>query len=276
MTNLVDSYCEVPALFRRPMWRIWHKLLIRFDKDSTVNFMNYGFAGLNGDKTVILEKNDERNRFCIQLYDHVVSSVNLANKRVLEIGSGRGGGAHYITRYYRPRTYTGVDISADVIKFCNRYYNVPGLSFVEGRAEKIPFNAGSYDAVVNVESARGYSNIVAFFREVYRILSPDGHFLFADVMGKGKVEEIRKKLQVCGFKIDKEKEITRQVARGLELDTKRREMMIQTKVPGILQKSFEKWAGTKGTDRFNSFGNGRFEYLSFVLSIILTDLEIRQ
>jgi len=266
MANLVDNYCEVPALFRRPMWRIWHTLLILFDKDSTVNFMNYGYAGLNGDKTIDLKKEDEWNRFPIQLYDHVVSQVKLMNKRVLEIGSGRGGGAHYISRYYKPKKYTGVDISAGVIKFCNQFYDVPGLSFVEGRAEKIPFDAGTYDAVVNVESARGYSDMLIFFREVYRILIPDGHFLFADVIGKGEVEEIRKKFQHCGFKIKSEKEITENVARGLELDTKRREFMIENKVPGFLQRSFQKWAGTKGTERFKSFVNGKFEYWSFVLT----------
>ena len=70
MANLVDNYCEVPAIFRRPMWRIWHNLLNRFDRDSTVNFMNYGYAGLNGDKTINLKKEDEWNRFPIQLYDH--------------------------------------------------------------------------------------------------------------------------------------------------------------------------------------------------------------
>lgn len=266
MANLVDNYCEVPSLLRRPMWRIWHKLLILFDKDSTVNFMNYGYAGLNGDKTIDLEKEDEWNRFPIQLYDHVVRRVELLNKQVLEIGSGRGGGAHYITRYYKPQKYTGMDISAGVIKFCNRFYDVPGLSFVQGRAEKIPFDSGSYDAVVNIESARGYSDIVGFFKEVYRILNPNGHFLFADVIGKGKVDDIRKKLQHCGFKIHNENEITKNVAKGLELDTSRREFMIQKKVPGFLKKAFEKWAGTKGTDRFNSFNNGKYEYWSFVLT----------
>lgn len=54
--NFVESYCEFPAALRRPMWRIWHNLLIRFDKDSSVNFMNYGYAGLNGDKIISLEK----------------------------------------------------------------------------------------------------------------------------------------------------------------------------------------------------------------------------
>ena len=266
MINFVDNYCKFPAAFRRPMWRVWHRLLIRFDKDSSVNFMNYGYAPLNGDKSIELEKNDEKNRFCIQLYHHVVSSVNLEDKKVLEIGSGRGGGAHYVARYYKPQVYTGIDISASVIEFCNRFYHTPGLSFVEGRAEKIPFGAETYHAVVNVESARCYSDIKAFFREVHRILSPGGHFLFADMIENGKVNDIRNKLRDSGFSIYREKEITRNVARGLELDTQRREKLIQDNIPGFLRRSFEKFAGTQGTKRFESFSNGKFEYWSFVLT----------
>jgi len=265
MINFVDNYCEFPAILRRPMWQVWHKLLIRFDKDITANFMNYGFAGLNGEKVVELEKSDEKNRFCIQLYDHVVNSVKIENQKVLEIGSGRGGGAHYIARYYKPKKYTGVDISTSVIKFCNQFYNVPGLSFVEGRAEKIPAETETYDAVVNVESARCYSDIKTFFNEVHRVLTPNGYFLFADMMENGMVNDIRKKLMNCGFEIHSEYNITKNVAKGLELDTQRREMLINKKVPGILRKFFLKFAGTKGTERFDSFNNGKFEYWSFVL-----------
>jgi ubiquinone/menaquinone biosynthesis C-methylase UbiE len=247
------------------MWRIWHNLLIRFDKDSSVNFMNYGYAGLNGDKPIELKKEDEENRYCIQLYDHVINSVNLENKKVIEVGSGRGGGADYIARYYKPLKYTGVDISSGVIKFCNQFYNVPGLLFMEGRAEKIPVEAASYDALVNVESARCYSDIRVFFKEVHRVLIYEGYFLFADMIETGEVELIRKDLSECGFQIIKETEITKNVTRGLDLDTKRRENLIQKKVPGLLKKSFEKFAGTKGSTRYDSFNNGKFEYWSFVL-----------
>ena len=38
MANFVDNYCEFPVALRRPMWRIWHNLLIRFDKDVSANF----------------------------------------------------------------------------------------------------------------------------------------------------------------------------------------------------------------------------------------------
>ncbi len=265
MINFVDNYCEFPVAFRRPMWRIWHNLVIRFDKDSSVNFMNYGFAGLNGDKLLELKKEDEANRYCIQLYDHVVNRVNLKNKEVIEVGSGRGGGADYISRYYKPKKYTGVDISSGVIKFCNSFYNVDGLSFKEGRAEKIPAETASYDALVNVESARCYSDIKTFFNEVHRVLRHDGHFLFADMIEKDEVQSIREDLYSCGFQIINEQEITPNVAKGLELDTNRRENEIHKKVPGVLQKSFKKFAGTKGSTRFDSFNNGKFEYWSFIL-----------
>lgn len=268
MANFVDNYCEFPAALRRPMWKVWHNLLIRFDKDETVNFMNYGYAGINGDAKLELDKSDEENRYCIQLYDQVVRNVNLKDKKVIEIGSGRGGGASYITRYYKPVKYTGVDISSGVIKFCNKHYKVPGLSFIQGKAEKIPFQQESFDAVVNVESARCYSDIKLFFNEVHRILNSDGHFLFADMIEPEKLETIKKDLVSCGFQINSERNITENVVKGLDLDTKRREDQINTKVPKYLRKSFEKFAGTKGSTRYDSFSNGQFQYWTFVLSKI--------
>jgi ubiquinone/menaquinone biosynthesis C-methylase UbiE len=266
MANMVDNYCEFPAILRRPMWRVWHNLLIRFDKDSTVNFMNYGYAGLNGDKPIDLKKEDEINRYCIQLYDRVVKGVPLENKKVLEVGSGRGGGASYIARYYKPSRYTGIDISTGVIRFCNQYYKVPGLSFLEGRAEKLPVESDSCDAVVNVESARCYSSLKTFFNEVNRVLISGGHFLFADMIEKGEAEVIRNKLRECGFIIKSQNNITQNVAAGLEMDSKRRESLIERKIPGFLKKSFANFAGTKGTNRFKSFTDGKFEYWSFVLA----------
>jgi ubiquinone/menaquinone biosynthesis C-methylase UbiE len=247
------------------MWKVWHKLLIRFDKDSTVNFMNYGYAGINGDPVLKLSKDDEYNRFCIQLYDHVVNKVELKNKKVAEIGSGRGGGAHYISRYYKPEKYTGIDISPGVIEFCNRNYEVPGLSFKEGRAEKIPLEAETHDAVVNVESARCYSDLMKFFSEVHRILNTGGHFLFADVIEEKDLDRIRRQLLSSGFNILSQTDITKNVARGLELDTQRRESMISRKVPGFLRKPFEAFAATKGTKRYESFSNGTYQYWSYVL-----------
>ena len=263
----VDKYTFCPTSVRQPMWQIWHRLLNRFVKDSSVNFMNYGYEKLNGHVPIPLENEDEINRYCIQLYDHVVHKADLKNKDVLEVGSGRGGGASYISRYYKPRSYTGLDISSSVIDFCNRHYDVPGLSFVKGSSENQPFPDNSFDALVNVESARCYGNLIQFFREVKRVVRPGGYFLFADVVDNGEIGHIREDLAQCGFQTINEEVITRNVVKALEKDTGRRETLIQEKIPGVLRKSFFAFAGTTGTHRYNAFANEKLEYWSFVIKV---------
>ena len=268
MNVLVKKYCELPRVIRRPMWQVWHKLMIRFDKDISVHFMNYGYDDPLQKDLVRLEKSDEPNRYCIQLYDHVVRKAAIAGKDVLEVGSGRGGGASYITRYFKPKSYTGLDISGSIIDFCNQYYNVPGLSFVRGIAEDQPFHDQSFDVVINVESARCYSSLTTFFNEVHRVLRPGGVFLFADMMDPSESGSIRDQLAGSGFQLIQETNITRNVAHALDKDTQRRETLIEQKIPGFLKKSFAQFAGTKGTERYDSFSNGKFVYMSYMLAKI--------
>lgn len=265
MQKIVEKYCELPTAMRRPLWQLWHNLMIKFDKEKNATFMNYGYANLNGEEKLNLLESDEKDRYCIQLYDHVVNKVDLKNKKVLEIGSGRGGGASYITRYYKPESYTALDISKQVIDFCNNYHNVERLSFVKGFAEKPPFDDKHFDAVVNVESARCYKNLETFFKEVKRVLKDDGHFLFADMIKHHEVEKINSLLEKCGFEFISKQNIAQNVVKALDFDHLRRENLIKSQVPGFLSKAFLQFAGTKGTERYESFANGKMEYWSYVL-----------
>jgi ubiquinone/menaquinone biosynthesis C-methylase UbiE len=265
MSKIVEKYCEFPTFARRPMWQIWHKLMIKFDKDTTVNFMNYGYQGLNGDTKLELNAEDESDRYCIQLYNHVVSKGELKGKDVLEVGSGRGGGASFITRYHKPKSYIGMDISASTIEYCNAHHNVDGLSFVKGHAENLPFESNRFDALVNVESARCYRDLTMFFNEVHRVLKPNGLFLFADMIGSEELDEIKMKLASCNLQIVSEKDITDNVAEALRQDSERRENQIDNKIPGFLKSSFAQFAGTVGSERYESFTNGKFTYMSFVI-----------
>lgn len=265
MQKIVEKYCELPRVVRRPLWQLWHNLMIRFDKDKAATFMNYGYASLNGEKQLVLLDRDESDRYCIQLYDHVVNKVELKDKKVLEIGSGRGGGASYITRYYNPESYTALDISKQVIDFCNKHHNVNGLSFIKGFAEKPPFDDNTFDAVVNVESARCYKNLDVFFNEVKRVLKNDGYFLFADMIRHNEVDTIKAQLSKCGLELISQENISKNVVKALDYDHIRRENLINDQIPGFLNKAFLQFAGTKGTERYESFANGKMEYWSFVL-----------
>ncbi|MFO7879799.1 MAG: methyltransferase domain-containing protein [Bacteroidales bacterium] len=266
MSKIVKNYCEFPGFMRRPMWRIWHNFMIRFDDDVSANFMNYGYQSLNGHVPIELEEEDEPNRYGIQLYDHVVRKSKTEGKDIIEIGSGRGGGASFVTRYHKPSKYVAVDISEKIIKFCNSHYDVPGLEFVQGKAESLPLESNSFDIAVNVESSRCYTSKQAFFNEVKRVLRPGGKLLLADMIEPHEMAGYKKDIDACGLAIEEESDITKNIVKALDHDTERRKTLIDKKVPGFLRTNFYQFAGTKGSERYEAFNNGKFRYMSFVIS----------
>ena len=89
--------------------------------------MNYGYAPVNGDiDAPSLAPSDEPDRLCIQLYLHAIDQSDLRDKDVLEVGSGRGGGASYISRCLQPRTMTGMDFSQAAMELCHRHHGASG------------------------------------------------------------------------------------------------------------------------------------------------------
>lgn len=266
MDKIVEKYCEAPSFLRRPMWRIWHNLITRFDKQDQVTFMNYGYVFDKKNK-LALEEKDEINRYCINLYHRVASQVDLKDKNVLEVGSGRGGGASYIKRYLGPQRYTAVDISSNVINFCRQQHQIKGLEFYKGKAEDLSrFKDETFDAVINVESARCYSDVEAFFAEVHRVLEKNGNFLFADMIKQGEQDQVEKELEEAGFSILDKNNINDQVVQALDLDYERRDTLIKQLIPGFLKGGFKEFAGAKGTKRYRDFSSGKMEYWVYKLS----------
>ena len=81
--------------FREKMFRIWYWYVNRVDKNAEILFMNYGFS--DPDHDTPLNKENEPNRYSIQLYHHLAIETEIENKDIVEIGCGRGGGLFYIT-----------------------------------------------------------------------------------------------------------------------------------------------------------------------------------
>lgn len=266
MSKIVEKYAELPRPVRKPLWRIWHNMISSFDKQTSTVFMNYGYASGNGEfKDILLNPEDEPDRYSIQLYHHVTRHFDFKEKDVLEVGSGRGGGASFLSRYFKPLTYTGLDISKKTIDFCNTKHKVDGLKFIKGQAEKLPYEDSSFDAVVNVESARCYGNIPKFFAEVYRVLKPGGKFLFADIIKPNDIETINKQLEEAGFMLFEKKNIRENVVQALILDTEYRKDNIHRKAPKFLYKMFYQFAGVEGSERFDAFDKNRIDYWSYTL-----------
>jgi SAM-dependent methyltransferase len=241
----------------------WYSLLSKLDRHAAVTFLNYGYAFSNGEQ-VTLQAEDEPNRYPIQLYHHVLSWTAIAGREVLEVGSGRGGGASYVVRYFHPRTFTGVDICKSAIQFSTaRYAGQDNLEFRVADALKLPFANDSFDVVLNIESAQHYGDMGQFLEEVYRVLRPGGDFLMACFEDVQKNVLPRESLRQSRLRLIREDEITANVARALELDSSRRQALAIALSPKLMLRLSNEFAGIPGTQLHASFANGECPYFCF-------------
>src|ERR1041385_3594209 len=252
----LDALARFSPRFRRVMMRSWYEALVVIDRQKQITFINYGYVELDPTKdAIILDESVETSRYASQMYHHVAGAADLRDQDVVEIGSGRGGGAAYVKRTFNPRSMRGVDISSNAVDFCNKHYAGDGLSFSQGDAENIPLPNESIDVVINVESSHCYGSMPKFLAEVNRVLKPGGQFLFADHRDPDKLDLLRQQIHDGGFAITTETDITGNVVEALRRDDDRKRGLIRNACPRYLQKEAQEFAAMTGTRTFNSFAS---------------------
>ena len=75
---------------------VYEMISVLYGKRRMWRLMNYGYAPLTDDTPLVLDPADEPDRYALQLYYFVASAGALQGKDVLEVGSGRGGGAVFL------------------------------------------------------------------------------------------------------------------------------------------------------------------------------------
>lgn len=225
--------------------------------------MNYGYYedGFHPQ----INSSDEKERYPIQLYHHVASQINLAGKSVLEVGSGRGGGASYIAENLNPVRVMGIDISETAVELCNSLYDIDNLNFMVGDSENIPFENDKFDVVLNVESSHCYGSMNLFLNETYRVLKPGGVFLFCDLRETSELNVLLNQFNNSGFKSFQHQDITKNIIDALTKMSPKRKKAIENSVPIFLKQTFKSYAGVKGSAIHDSFINGDLSYLSACL-----------
>jgi len=230
--------------------------------------LNYGYAELSDDGAATSE-----NAYGRPLYAKVAGAIDLKGLDVLEIGCGRGGGTAHVFERFEPRSLIGLDLAAAAVKRARARYGRPGLRFVGGDAEQLPFANASFDAVLNVESSHCYPNTQRFFEEVSRVLRPGGHLLFADLRhttalapGDAKdVATLRRELEQAGLQVVEEEDITANVVHALALDTPRRRARVERTVPRFVRPHVLELMAVQGSAMYDEFDSRRQTYLRFLL-----------
>ena len=258
-------FVRISPAFQKAIWRWWYQRLGKRAHDSGWTFMNYGYKYKN-QKTLNLTSKDESNRMFIQLYDYVASQIPIKDGEILEVGSGRGGGSSFLSRYHHPKSITGLDYSKSAIKLSNELHgNVDNLFFKLGDAENLPFKDNTFDAVINIESSHCYGNMERFLSEVSRVVKPGGYFGWADLRAKDMVKETEFAFEKSSLTCIYNKTITPEVINALDDIHDTKVKMINNHVPKFLRSAFTDFAGAKNSKIYNSFKSGDAVYLSKVL-----------
>jgi ubiquinone/menaquinone biosynthesis C-methylase UbiE len=253
----------MPA-FKQVFWKFWYQYISNRIGSDPVTFLNYGYWPPEGE-TLELHPEDEPNRPAIQLYHHVASGAELGDKRVLEVSCGHGGGASFIKRYHKPKTYTAIDQNPKAIGYSRKTHAALDIDFRVGDAQALDFPKNHFDAVLNIEASHCYPRQDAFFNSAYRVLKNGGYFLYADFRPPTDAPRLDQDLSSAGFKIKSKMDITSHVLSSLRRTSERYRTLVRKFAPRILHSIMESFAAVEGSGIYNSFVNRERIYYSYCL-----------
>ena len=112
----------------------------------------------------------------------VAEALSQPFKTVLDIGCGTGALLMRIHDGKKDAKLFGIDISEEMIKVAQaKLGNAAGLTVSD--SEKLPFKNGSFDLVMCTFSFHHHPNPAIVFKEMHRVLSPQGRIMMADPLG---------------------------------------------------------------------------------------------
>lgn len=234
----------------------YHWVGDRVSQTPTDWFMNLGY-------TEKLGGSQECTKVKHQLYDQVVSGVDLEDKMILEVGCGRGGGAQMLCERSMPKKYIATDLSKSCVSFCQQQHQHDRLHFEQANAHRLPYPDNHFDVVINVESSHCYARMTTFLAEVHRVLRPDGVFCFCDIRSRNQLNKLRRQFERY-FGIQRDVNISQHVVAARRAAQNMVRADLEKLTPGwkrIFRKPLNNWAAMPGTTVYNGLENGELYYL---------------
>jgi ubiquinone/menaquinone biosynthesis C-methylase UbiE len=253
------------AWFKRLNAKVTYELLAKNIPATDWQFMNYGYVPNPEEKPLTLS-DKPLQLYPLQMYHYLASKTQLEGRQVLEVGSGRGGGARHLAGFMKPAFYTGLDLAQSAVDLANKLNTHSNLKFIQGSAESIPLADNSIDVVINVESCHAYGSVVKFLSEVKRVLKPGGKLLLVDFRNEENVQEFMNQLKNSGLTQIEKEDISENVVRSIEAEDETKKERIRKLIPAKWQKLFEEFAGVVGSRFHLTLKNKKRFYYRFVFT----------
>ncbi|MCB0490293.1 MAG: class I SAM-dependent methyltransferase [Cyclobacteriaceae bacterium] len=265
MVNFIIRVFKRYPWFKRLNAKVTYELLAKKIPAEEWQFMNYGYVPNASEKPFDIPLGPEVQRHSLQMYHYLALKTDVQGKDILEVGSGRGGGAKHVASALQPASYIGMDLAQSAVDLAKRLHKVPNLSFIQGSAESIPLPDNSIDVVLNVESCHAYGSVDKFFSEVKRVLKPGGYLLLVDFRSVENMDLLKSQLAKSGLELLEEENISQNVINAMEEEDDTKQARIKRLVPAKWQKLFADFAGVVGSKLHTNLKNGTRLYYRFAL-----------
>lgn len=105
--------------------------------------------------------------------------MHIEGQKLLEVSFGTG---YLLTQYPKNIELFGIDYNKDMVKWADAKLKRIGreAKIIQGNVEKMPYNDGTFDTVVNTMAFSGYPNGKKALSEMIRVLKPGGRLLLLD------------------------------------------------------------------------------------------------
>lgn len=216
--------------------------------ESSISFMNHGYSP----SYKIISEDDFIFKNQISLYLNMFDGIDSKDKRILEVGCGRGGGISSIKKYLETDKLFACDINKLNIEYCKNNHD-KSIEFKVSDAHKLEYPDSFFDILVSVESSHCYHGPKLFFSEVHRVLKPGGIFLYTDCGKNIK----RFSTEASMFTVIKKEDITENVRQSCLEDYEKWKLLI---LDEKIKEKFTRIALSQAEE----YGKGSDLYLKYI------------
>lgn len=227
-----------------------------------VFFLNFGYVPSDNPSYAVFTP--EPGHFDInsrRLVLEVIADCPVNGQDVLDVSCGRGAVATVLKDHFHPRSYTGIDISTEAVAFCRHHHRETGFAFEEADAEALPLSNSAFDVAINIEASHTYPRINSFFRETYRVLRPNGWFLYTDFATPRGFDRHVDLLQQLGFQMTRDLDITENVI--LSRDEMGQKQLKAYRDPRDRAFVSDEFIALPGSETYRALENGSLVYRLF-------------
>lgn len=264
--KLIHHHVTEIARLRELVWRGFYSAFDRIlDWTGNAEFdtMNWGFAA---DPQAAVEHPRELH---LALYRRVLGEPAL-DTELLEVGSGRGGGAFAL--FERGHRYiTGLDLNPRHVARCQaraaRLDTDPRPQFVVGTAQSMPFADRAFDVVLNVESSHCYPDFDAFVAECHRVLRPGGCLRWCDFRTRDECDRLLARFAADPrWQLVEHEDLTPAILRACDRLTPWYEARLRAVrwLPPV-HEVLRNFACVRGSRNYRKFAGGEWVYARLVL-----------